>query len=57
MEIIETPIEGLLVFKPRTFKDDRGAFFESFNQLKFDELTKGEFNLFKIINQFQKKEF
>lgn len=27
-----TPIEGLLVFEPRVFKDSRGYFFESFNQ-------------------------
>lgn len=55
MEIIETPIEGLLVFKPRTFKDDRGAFFESFNQLKFDELTKGEFQFVQDNQSISKK--
>ncbi len=29
MEIVETPIEGLLLFKPRVFSDARGYFYES----------------------------
>jgi dTDP-4-dehydrorhamnose 3,5-epimerase len=35
MEIIKTPIEGLLIIKPDVFADDRGYFFESFNREKF----------------------
>ena len=35
MEIIKTPLEGLLIIKPQVFEDDRGYFFESFNQEKF----------------------
>ena len=35
MEIIYTPIEGLLIIKPDVFEDGRGYFFESFNQEKF----------------------
>lgn len=35
MEIIKTPLEGLLVIKPDVFEDDRGYFFESFNRDKF----------------------
>ena len=35
MEIIETPLAGLLVIKPDVFEDDRGYFFESFNHEKF----------------------
>jgi dTDP-4-dehydrorhamnose 3,5-epimerase len=37
MEFERTPITGLLVIKPRVFADDRGFFFESFNQQRFDE--------------------
>lgn len=37
MTITKTSIEGLLILEPRVFKDDRGAFFESFNQSIFDE--------------------
>ncbi len=35
MEIIETKIPGLLIIKPQIFEDDRGYFFESFNNDKF----------------------
>ena len=35
MEIIKTPIEGLLVIKPRVFGDDRGHFFESWSKESF----------------------
>jgi len=32
-----TPIEGLLIFEPRIFGDDRGYFYESFNKNTFAE--------------------
>ena len=35
MEIIKTPLEGLLVIKPRIFGDDRGYFFESWSKESF----------------------
>ena len=35
MEIITTPIEGLLVIKPTVFGDDRGHFFESWSKGSF----------------------
>ena len=35
MPFIETPIEGLLIFEPKVFGDDRGHFFESFNTNTF----------------------
>jgi dTDP-4-dehydrorhamnose 3,5-epimerase len=38
MELITTPIEGLLIVKPRVFEDARGFFFESYNQKRFSEL-------------------
>ena len=37
MEIIKTPIEGLLIIEPRVFRDARGYFFESFSQREFEE--------------------
>lgn len=37
MEIIKTPLEGLLIIKPAVFEDERGYFFESYNQNKFRE--------------------
>ena len=35
MEIIKTPLQGLLIIKPDVFEDERGYFFESFNHSKF----------------------
>ena len=37
MEIIRTNIDGVLIIKPRIFKDERGYFFESFSRREFDE--------------------
>lgn len=37
MNIIETAIRGVVIIEPRLFKDDRGYFFESFNQKEFEE--------------------
>ena len=35
MEIIKTPLEGLLVIQPKIFGDDRGYFFESWSKQSF----------------------
>ena len=35
MEFIPTPIPGLVLYEPRVFQDDRGHFFESFNEALF----------------------
>lgn len=37
MDIIKTFIEGVVIIEPRLFKDERGYFFESFNQREFEE--------------------
>jgi len=39
MNVIATPLEGVLVLEPKVFGDDRGFFFESFNARRFAELT------------------
>ncbi len=39
MNIESTPLEGCVIIKPAVFGDERGYFFESFNQKKFSELT------------------
>ena len=35
MDAIRTPLEGLLLLKPKVFKDDRGWFLESYNRTVF----------------------
>lgn len=37
MNIVKTGIEGLLIIEPRVFGDERGYFFESFNEKEFTE--------------------
>lgn len=39
MEIEKTAIEGVIIVKPRVFGDDRGYFFESFNEQLFNKKT------------------
>lgn len=37
MQVTTTAIEGVLIIEPRVFGDERGFFFESFNQRAFNE--------------------
>lgn len=39
MQIITTPLTGVLVIEPKVFGDARGFFFESFNQRAFEQAT------------------
>lgn len=39
MEASEFELPGLMLFEPKVFADDRGAFFESFNDRAFREAT------------------
>lgn len=41
MKIIKTEIDGVLIIEPKIFNDERGYFYESYNQSVFDkELSK-----------------
>ena len=39
MNVIKTNIPDILIFEPRVFGDERGFFFESFNQMRFENAT------------------
>lgn len=39
MNVVTTNIPDVLIFEPRVFGDDRGFFFESFNERAFNEAT------------------
>lgn len=39
MNVIETGLQDCFVIEPQIFGDDRGYFFESFNQQRFEEKT------------------
>ena len=37
MNVIKTPIDGVVIIEPKVFNDARGYFFESFSQREFEE--------------------
>jgi dTDP-4-dehydrorhamnose 3,5-epimerase len=39
MQAIQTPIPDLLILEPKVFGDERGFFYESFNQIAFNTAT------------------
>lgn len=39
MKIKETPLKDCYIFEPTIFEDDRGYFFEKYNEKRFEELT------------------
>lgn len=39
MQVIQTAISEVMILEPKVFGDDRGFFFESFNQQTFEKLT------------------
>lgn len=39
MKVTETHLKGCFILEPRKFEDERGYFFESFNEKTFNELT------------------
>ena len=39
MNVMRTPLEGLLVLEPKVFGDERGFFMESYNERVFREVT------------------
>jgi dTDP-4-dehydrorhamnose 3,5-epimerase len=44
MKTVQFDIDGLLLFEPKRYADDRGFFFESYNQSKYNELIGEEIN-------------
>ncbi len=64
MNVIETPIKGLYVIEPRVFKDDRGFFFETYNEERYsaagieqrfvqDNMSKSQYGVIRGLH-FQK---
>ncbi|MEN9586667.1 MAG: dTDP-4-dehydrorhamnose 3,5-epimerase, partial [Pseudomonadota bacterium] len=40
MKSLPTPLDGLLILEPTIFGDERGFFFESFNEVTFKATTR-----------------
>ncbi len=53
MQVQTTNIKDILIFEPTIFSDDRGAFFESFNQQTFNKLLKQHDNCAQNVNFVQ----
>ncbi len=51
MNVITTPIEGLLILEPKVLKDDRGYFFESYNMRTLQQAISGYDTAFVQDNQ------
>lgn len=56
MNIVVTPIDGVLIIEPRIFKDDRGLFFESFNKDQFDKATGAKYAFVQDNQSVSKKD-
>jgi dTDP-4-dehydrorhamnose 3,5-epimerase len=44
MKRVDTPLKGCFIIEPAVFKDERGYFFESYNQEKFEALLNHKIN-------------
>ena len=44
MKITETSLKGCFIIQPKLFEDDRGVFFESYQQKKFEEVIGEQIN-------------
>jgi len=51
----ETKLKGCFILEPSIFEDDRGYFFESFNQKKFNELIGSEVTFVQDNQSFSTK--
>jgi len=54
MKVKELSIKGSYLIKPDVFKDERGLFFENFNNKKISKITKGA-NFVQGNHSFSKK--
>lgn len=55
MEIETTPIKDCFIIQPKIFGDERGYFFESFNQKQFEELIGMKINFVQDNQSLSKK--
>ena len=55
MEIVEKVLTDALVLKPRVFKDERGYFYESFNEQVFESLTDLKINFIQDNQSYSAK--
>ncbi|MGV8815447.1 MAG: dTDP-4-dehydrorhamnose 3,5-epimerase [Gelidibacter sp.] len=54
MKKIDTAIEGCFILEPKVFNDERGYFFESFNENQFRDLTNTDIHFVQDNQSFSK---
>lgn len=55
MTVLETKLKGCFILKPKIFEDERGYFFESFNQDQFNNLIGANINFVQDNESFSTK--
>lgn len=55
MKVVETKLKGCFLIEPRVFTDDRGYFFESFNERDFQKAIGAEVRFVQDNQSFSKK--
>jgi len=55
MIVTETKLKGCYIIEPKIFQDNRGYFFESFNQSKFNDLIATDINFIQDNESFSSK--
>ncbi len=55
MRVIETKLKGCFIIEPKIFQDNRGYFFESFNQSKFNDLIGKKIDFIQDNESFSSK--
>jgi dTDP-4-dehydrorhamnose 3,5-epimerase len=55
MKIINSDLQEVLIMEPNIFKDERGIFFESFNERVFEEAVGQKINFVQDNHSFSKK--
>ena len=55
MEIVDKALTDAIVLKPRVFEDERGYFYESFNELVFESLTGKKVNFIQDNQSYSSK--
>jgi len=55
LKIVKTPIDGVLIIEPKVYGDDRGWFFESFNEKEFLAATDLSVNFVQDNHSFSRQ--
>lgn len=55
MNVVETKLPGCFIIEPAVYEDERGFFFESFNEVRFNQAIGREINFVQDNQSFSKR--